>query len=92
MIKMKNLYLGLKSQLPLKRAFKNFFITRNAWGLFSINSHINQHTNEPKISYSSIESATKAATKMEKKTGKHFSIYKCIFCDGWHIGKNRDNK
>ena len=91
-IKIKNLILGLKGQLPLKRAFKNFFITRNAWGMFSKNSHINQHTNEQKISYSSIESATKAATKMEKKTGKHFSIYKCIFCDGYHIGKNRDNK
>ena len=91
-IKLKNLILGLKGQLPIKRAFKNFFITRTAWGLFSINSHINQHTNEPKIAYSSIESATKGAAKMEKKTGKHFSIYKCIFCDGYHIGKNRDNK
>lgn len=91
-IKLKNLILGLKGQLPLRRAFKNFFITGNARGIFSINSHINQHTNEPKIAYSSVESATKAATKMEKKTGKHFSVYKCIFCDGYHIGKNADNK
>lgn len=91
MIKLKNLYLGFKCQLPLKRAFKNFFITRNAWGMFSKNSHINQHTNQPKISYS-YESAVKSAEKMSIKTGKHFSVYKCIFCDGWHIGKNKDNK
>ena len=24
--------------------------------------------------------------------GTHFSTYKCLFCDGYHIGKNRDNK
>lgn len=91
MIKPKNLYLGLKSQLPLKRAFRNFFITGNAWGMFSKNSHINQTTDQPKISYS-YKSAVKSAEKMELKTGKHFSVYKCIFCDGYHIGKNRDNK
>lgn len=92
MIKFKNLILALKCQGPLKRAFRNFFITGNAWGMFSKNSHISQRTGQPKISYSSKESATKAAEKMSKKTGKHFSVYKCVFCDGWHVGKNRDNK
>lgn len=92
MIKIKNLILGLKYQLPLKRAFKNFFITRNAWGLFSKNSHINQHTQQPKIPYSTYEKACKAATKMGEKNNCYFSVYKCIFCDGFHIGKNRDNK
>jgi len=29
---------------------------------------------------------------MSKKHGVHFSNYKCIFCDGYHLGKNRDNK
>lgn len=92
MIKMKNLILALKCQGPFKRAFRNFVITRNAWGMFSINSHISQSSGNPKISYSSKESAMKAAEKMSRKTGKHFSVYKCVFCDGWHIGKNRDNK
>ena len=91
MITIKNLYLGLKSQMPLKRFLKNFFITGNAWGMFSKNSHINQTTKEPKISYS-YKSAVKSAEKMELKIGKHFSVYKCIYCDGWHIGKNKDNK
>ena len=91
-MKIKNLILALKSQLPLKRAFRNFFITGNAWGLFSINSHINQSTGKEKVVYGSRESASKAAMKMEQKHGGHFSVYKCAFCDGWHIGKNRENK
>lgn len=92
MIKLKNLIAALKHQGPFKRAFRNFVITRNAWGMFSINSHISQKTKQPKIAYPTVESATRAAQRMEQKHGKHFSIYKCVFCDGYHIGKNRDNK
>lgn len=29
---------------------------------------------------------------MSQKMGVHFSVYKCAFCDGWHIGKNAQNK
>lgn len=91
-IQLKNLIPALKSQLPLKRAFRNFFITGNAWGLFSINSHVNQTSGKEKVAYGSQESAAKAAANMEKKYGHHYSVYKCAYCDGWHIGKNRDNK
>jgi hypothetical protein len=91
-IKFKNLILALKEQGPLKRAFRNFFITGNAWGLFHKNSHIRQDTGKPKVMYNTKESAKKAAESMEKKRGVHFSIYKCIFCDGYHLGKNRENK
>ena len=88
-ISFKNLIPALKSQLPLKRAFRNFFITGNAWGLFSINSHINQATGNPKVPYGSQDSASRAAQSMSKKYGGHFSVYKCAYCDGWHIGKNK---
>lgn len=91
-IKLKNLYLGIKGQFPLKRAFRNFFITGNAWGMFHISSHIRQDNGKEKVMYNTYESAEKAALSMEKKYGKHFSVYKCIFCDGYHLGKNRDNK
>jgi len=91
-IKLKNLILGLKEQLPLKRAFRNFVITGNAWGLFHINSHIRQDNNKPKVMYNTKESALKAAESMKKKKDIHFSVYKCIYCDGYHLGKNRDNK
>ena len=91
-IKFKNFWLWFKDQASRKRFFYNMFISRNAWGAFSINSHIRYSTQEPKITYSSKESALKAAEKMSKKYGKHFSTYKCLFCDGYHVGKNRDNK
>lgn len=97
-IKIVNLVLGLKGQLPLKRFYRNFFITGNAWGMFHINSHVNANSGKPKQMSSTKEKAEKAARSMEKKYLKkenkivHFSVYKCVFCDGWHIGKNRDNK
>lgn len=91
MIQIRNLYLGLKGQLPWKRAFRNFFITGNAWGLFSKRSHLRED-GSAKVMYRTEKSANRAAIEMEKKTKKHFSKYKCIFCDGYHIGKNRENK
>ena len=87
-----NLLKALKEQGPFKRAFKNFFITGNAWGLFHVNSHIRQDTQKSKVMYNTKESAIKAAESMSSKKGVHFSTYKCAFCDGYHIGKNRDNK
>lgn len=92
MVKLRNLYLAFKAQLPWKRAFINFFVTRNAWGMFFKQSHIRQDTGKPKVSYNTLESAKRAAESMSKKYGKHFSVYKCIYCDGYHVGKNRDNK
>ena len=88
----KNLILALKDQGPFKRAFRNLFITGNAWGLFHINSHVNQAKGTDKVKYNTKKTAIKSAEAMSKKTGKHFSTYKCAFCDGYHIGKNRDNK
>jgi hypothetical protein len=91
-IKFRNFWIWFKNQIKRKRVFYNFFISRNAWGSFSINSHIRASTEKPKNTYPSIESALKAAEKMSAKYNKHFSAYKCLFCDGYHIGKNSDNK
>ena len=91
-MRLRNLILGLKEQLPLKRAFRNFFITGNAWGLFHKNSHINAASGKPKVMYNTKVTAQKSAAAMEKKNGVHFSVYKCIFCDGYHLGRNKENK
>ena len=77
--------------MPFKRLFRNYFITGNGWGLFDIRSHITESGKE-KVKYNTLKSATKASASMEKKYGHHYSIYKCIYCDGYHIGKNRENK
>lgn len=91
-MKFKNLILSISDQLCRKGAFRNIFVTHNAFGIFSIHSHISSRSNKPKIEYPSKEAAQKSAQAMSQKTGVHFSVYKCAFCDGWHIGKNAQNK
>jgi hypothetical protein len=44
------------------------------------------------ILYNTVETARKSAEKMSEKYNTHFSYYKCLFCDGYHVGKNKDNK
>lgn len=66
-IKFRNFRIWFADQIKRRVWFRNFFITRNAWGAFSINSHINQRTHQPKISYSTIEKAQKTANKMSQK-------------------------
>ena len=88
----RNLILVIQDQMPVKRFIRNFLVTRNAWGLFHINSHIAQGTGKPKVAYNTKKSAVKAAEAMGKKYGKHYSPYKCAHCSGFHVGKNRDNK
>lgn len=91
-IKLKNIYLALKDQGPFKRFIRNFFITRNAWGLFYINSHVNQNTGKEKVGYNTKKTALKSAEAMSQKYDKHFSTYRCVYCGKYHLGKNRDNK
>ena len=69
-IKFKNFKIWFLDQIKRKVWFRNFFITRNAWGAFSINSHINQHTGKPKVTYNTVETARKSADKMEEKYNK----------------------
>ena len=89
-MKLRNLYLALKDQLPLSRLIRNIR-KGHLIGLFSKRSHENANGN-PKISYGSKQSAAKAAEAMKKKRGIYFSNYKCVWCDGYHIGKNSENK
>ena len=91
-IKFRNFWIWFSDQVKRKTVIRNFFITRNAWGAFSINSHINQHTGQSKVTYNTVETARKSAEKMGARHNTHFSYYKCLFCDDYHIGKNRDNK
>ena len=91
-MKLKNIIRALWEQGPPRRAFRNFIITGNAWGLFHINSHMRQDTGKQKVMYNTKKSALKAADSMKRKQDKHFSVYKCMYCDGYHLGKNRDNK
>lgn len=89
-MKLYNILLALKDQLPLRRFIRNLR-TGNVLGLFHLRSH-QRDGGKAKVMYNTKASAIKAADQMAKKHGVHFSNYKCMFCDGYHIGKNRDNK
>lgn len=91
-IKLKNLLLALYEQGPPKRFFRNFVITRNAWGMFHMNSHMRADTGKKKVMYNTKKTALKSSNSMSEKYNKYFSVYKCVYCDGYHIGKNRHNK
>lgn len=88
--KLKYILPALKHQLPIKRFIRNYFITGNGWGLFSIYSHQNKSGKE-KVGYNTIESANKAASAMGKKNKVHYSVYKCIYCGKYHLGRNRSS-
>ena len=88
----KNIMLAIWNQLTRKGAWRNIFVTHNAFGIFSQYSHISRRSGKPKVAYPSKYVAEKAAEAMGKKHGVHFSVYKCAWCDGWHIGKNSENK
>ena len=90
-MKIRNIIKAVKDQGPLQRFFRSFFVTRNGWGLISKRSHFRDN-GDSKVMYNTKLSAEKAASKMSEKHGVHFSNYKCLYCDGYHLGKNRDNK
>ena len=88
------LFKVIKFELKKKNAFRNIFITHNAFGMLSPASHINTHKNtgQEKVKYNSLESAKKAAEKMTEKRGVHFSYYKCAYCTGYHVGINQSSR
>ena len=90
MITIKNFIWALRDQGPFKRFIRNVW-TGNLYGLFSKRSHLNK-SGAPKVMYNTKASAIRAAESMAKKRGVHFSNFKCLFCNGFHVGKNRQNK
>ena len=80
----------LKDNLPIRRFIKNL-IKGHIRYKFHKRSH-ERNDGKPKVMYNTQASAKKAAESMEKKNGYRFSYYKCVFCDGYHIGGNRENK
>ena len=86
-MKLKNIWLAFKDQLPLTRIWKNFRNGRIK-GLMHIRSHENAD-GVPKIKYNTKATAVKSAEIMAKKVGVPFGNWKCLYCDGFHIGKNR---
>lgn len=90
-MKLRNLVLALRDQGPPSRFWRNLR-KGHLWGLIHRNSHVSQGSGKPKVMYNTKATAVKSAQAMAKKNGFYYSNYKCVFCDGYHIGRNRDNK
>jgi hypothetical protein len=89
-VKIRNIILALKDQGPFTRFCRNLW-KGHLFGLMSKRSHFRDNGNA-KVMYNTKVTAQKAADSMMKKQGKYFSNYKCLWCDGYHLGKNRENK
>ena len=87
-IRPKNIGCWLTDQISQPNRFRCLFLQRTAWGVFSIYSHIKRSNGKPKIAYSTKSKAENAAVDMTKKYGKPFTVYKCLFCDGWHVSQD----
>lgn len=86
-IKPKYVGVWLKDQLSRSGWLRNLVVDRSAWGAFSIYAHARRSDGKSKIAYSSKANAEKAASDMSKKYECQFAVYKCLFCDGWHVSK-----
>lgn len=61
--------------------------SRKSWGVFSVYAHVRRSDRLPKMASPDKEKALQTAMFMSNKYGGRYSIYKCVFCDGWHIAK-----
>lgn len=82
-------YIGcwLKDQMSQSDWFCNLIVNRSSWGAFSIYAHAKRSDGKAKITYKSRSKAEKAAFDMSKRYGYPFTVYKCLFCEGWHVSK-----
>ena len=83
-----NIGCWLVGQISRPDWFRRLFLQRTTWGAFSIYSHIKRSSGKPKIAYSTKSKAENAVMDMAKKYGKPFTVYKCLFCDGWHVSQD----
>jgi len=81
-MKFKNLVLALRDRLPLINLLK-----KDLWRMFNKESHISFRSGNPKVKYNTKKTADKSAKHMTEKKSVDFSSYKCVYCDGYHIGK-----
>jgi hypothetical protein len=89
-MKLRNIILVIKDQLPLSRLIRNT-VKGHVFGLFHRRSHFRED-GTPKVMYNTKETAKKVAAAMMLKNKKYYSNYKCMWCDGYHLGRNRENK
>lgn len=82
-ISFKNVCVWLADQLthPLT------LLQRKSWGVFSVYAHVRRSDRRPKAISDTKERALATADFMTEKYGGQYSVYKCVYCNGWHVAK-----
>lgn len=86
-IKLRYLKPWLKDQLGHPGWFRRLVVDRTAWGAFSIYAHLKKSSGEPKIMHRDRQKAVKQAESLAKSHQASFEVYKCLFCEGWHVSR-----
>lgn len=63
---------------------------KSTWGVFSKFAHFRRSDSRPKISHVTKQKALKVAESMAEKYGGVYDIYKCLYCNGWHVAKRQN--
>lgn len=82
-ITFRNVWIWTKDQLSHPASL----FKRKTWGVFSVYAHVRRSDGKPKNTYNTKEQARKAADFMTQKYGGRYSVYKCLYCAGWHVAK-----
>lgn len=84
-IQFRQLAIWLKDQL----SHPCTLFKRKTWGVFSVYAHVRRSDHRPKIASPTKEKALAVAKSMEDRYGGKYSIYKCLYCNGWHVAKEQ---
>lgn len=85
-ISLRNTGVWLADQL----SHPSTLFSRKSWGVFSVYAHVRRSDRMPKKASPNKEKALQTAMFMSNKYGGRYTIYKCVFCNGWHIAKESD--
>lgn len=61
----------------------------NAFGIFSQRSHFTSSGTRKRTLFNKGDADRVAELMMKRCPDAVFASYKCIFCDGYHVGRNR---
>lgn len=84
-IQFSQLIIWLKDQL----SHPHTLFKKKTWGVYSKYAHVRRSDHRPKIASPTKDKALSVAKSMEDKYGGKYSIYKCLYCNGWHVAKEQ---
>lgn len=85
-------YGNLRVWLADQLTHPSTLFRRKTWGVFSEYAHVRRSDRRPKQSHDTKERALATADFMAEKYGGEYSVYKCVYCNGWHVANEGSPK